>query len=84
VQLPVATREESPPPLFDGENALIDDIYTVFRDNRYSDLNRVARAAKAKKDLLKLNVPLEAFLQRFRARTGDRSITELLAAQWKS
>lgn len=78
-----ATRAE-PPPLFDGMNAMIDDIYTVYCDKRYSDVNRVARAEKAKADLEQRQVSLEVFLQYFQARTGDRSLTEALAHLWKS
>lgn len=79
-----ATREEPPPLLFDGVNAMIDDIYLVYNDKRYSDVNRVARAEKAKTDLAQRQVPLEAFLQHFHARTRDRRITEALAQLWKS
>lgn len=79
-----ATARAEPPPLFDGMNAMIDDIYTVYCDKRYSDVNRVARAEKAKADLVQRQVPLEAFLQNFQARTGDRSVTEALAHLWKS
>lgn len=72
------------PLLFDGVNAMIDDIYLVYSDKRYSDVNRVARAEKAKTDLAQRQVPQEAFLQHFHARTGDRRITEALAQLWKS
>ena len=75
---------ETLPPLFDGEGVLIDEIYRVFRDEkRYSDLNRVAVAEKAKSDLVKRNVDRGEFLRRFQAKTGDKIAREMLAAQWR-
>jgi hypothetical protein len=82
---PAPPTVESVPPLFDGQNALIDDLHLVFRDEkRYSDLQRVARADSARRDLATRNIDPNQFLDRFRERTGDNRITEMLAEQWKA
>jgi hypothetical protein len=82
---PAPPTVDSVPPLFEGQNAFIDDILLVFRDERrYSDLDRVARAESAKRDLATRNIDPNQFLERFRARTGDNRVAEMLADLWKS